>query len=105
MSFPYVIDIENVGGTVTIDDCMFYAVDKGVKAYNTGRLQFCISRQMCSDNLLYTDIDLDTGKIDDIHVWGFWSNNAHKYAYTNTHLDVFQTHSHRHLVFRSHVWN
>ncbi len=80
--YPYVFNVNNIGGKVDFNDIFMDGVFNGIRAFNTGRLEINELLGQWLNNAILLDRNEDVDHINNIHDWPYYSGAAPVIAYT-----------------------
>lgn len=86
--YPYVFDIENTLGEVTFDHILLAGITKGIKDYNSGRLNIRTLIGQVYTIGIFIDLCEDIPRIDYVHFWTYVTSASQVVAYQEANLDT-----------------
>jgi hypothetical protein len=78
-------------GDVDLINLFFLSSTRGIKVIGAGRINIYRLRGHFFINGIYIDESYDIMRIDQVHIWPFWSHSDHVWTYTTLNLDTIIT--------------
>jgi len=87
--YPYFFRVEDCLGGVDFDNVMLAGINRGIYARNSGRTDFRRIRGQVFTTGIEIDECYDTGRIQNLHFWPFWSANDNVVRWQQNNGDAF----------------
>jgi len=91
-NYDYLIRVTDCLGGVDFDNVMLSGINRGIFVRNSGRTDFRRMRGQVFTTGIEIDESYDTGRIQNLHFWPFWSANDHVVRWQQANGDA--------LIFR-----